>query len=150
MSEAELPGREHYEAMRQLAGRFVRGDIDGKVFVDQFLDRRRLILDAEDDLERRWPVRYDLMLINDLQRGRLSADEFHRQWERLYHYSSSDPLVRLMGRLFTEVESYEPDWETYESLASEHPDWYFHEEAELRRRVRSLLEELGFGPLDKE
>jgi hypothetical protein len=112
--------------------------INGPAFERTWLQMRGedLNLDPEENRE-------STRLITAKVKGELTNEAFEAEWFRLWAYHLDDPFIVFTERVFTEIESYESDPEVYAGLLTErHPEWYFHEESELRRRVGKLLEEL--------
>jgi hypothetical protein len=127
----------------ELVERFLAQELDGTAFAKEFLKKRRRDGNKDDDIARSWPARYDLQIFDELGQGTITLAEFDRRWQELWGYSLQDPFIKFVGRLFTEIESYEPDEEIYRGLADEHPEWYFQTDEELRRRVERHFEEFS-------
>jgi hypothetical protein len=70
----------------------------------------------------------------------LTEEEFYQRWEELWGYPFHSPFQYFADRAFMEIESYEPDWDIYQGLIDDHPEWYFHTEEELRERVGAHLQ----------
>jgi hypothetical protein len=57
----------------------------------------------------------------------------------LWGYPHDDPFLDFLQEIFSDTEAYEPDYQVFVELVEDMPDYYFHNEQELRRRIAEHL-----------
>jgi hypothetical protein len=134
----------HVLANRHEYIRIVQDFVDGRIEVDQFVDRflalRSQDLDRDAELKRSWTQPYDEILLKQFQDGKLPPEEFDVRWGEIWRYNRHDPWLAVFEQLFSDIELYAPD--SYRDELSEEQGRYYINAAELRRRTVDHLREL--------
>jgi hypothetical protein len=92
----------------ELIQQFLRSEIESKTFCDNFFRSRRKDRESDDARSASWPERYDLQLINQLQREELTKEEFSQKWTELWGYEDYVDFYEMLDRVFTACDCYSP------------------------------------------
>lgn len=77
-------------------------------FCSLFTDLWMQLRDEKEHLRETWPERYDLQLQEAFRRNELSAEEFSRRFNALWHISELDPLFDVINEVHSACSIFNP------------------------------------------
>ncbi len=99
---------EKEEQYMNLIQRFLKSEIACETFRDKFFKLRHEDGKADDAKVESWPERHDLRLIEQVQQGEITKEEFSQRWTELWGYKDYVNFYEMLDRIFTSCDCYTP------------------------------------------
>jgi hypothetical protein len=99
---------EKEEQYMNLVQLFLKAEITPETFRDKFFNLRREDGKANDAKMESWPERYDLRLIEQMQHGKITKEEFSQKWAELWGYKDYVHFEEMLDQIFTSCDCYAP------------------------------------------
>jgi hypothetical protein len=94
--------------------------------------------DKEDEKTTNWPRRYDIELQENFHTGKITEEEYDKQWHNLFEYTEiQSPVLSLLDRIYTTCNCFWPDINDSEV----DPPLVLNEKL-FRQEIQDLFEEL--------
>jgi len=132
----------HKDEIIALMRDYLNGKIDVLVFGRRISDYRREAIEEEDRIREGWPRRFDLDLIDQYTKGKITREQYSEKQQELWGYADRQWL-KIFDSLYSDLDRLELDEAIREESKKEPVEWnatYYISEDEFKTQVQKSLE----------